>query len=130
MLEEDPNARDYFRYFEAPGVEHCFGGPGAYPGEAFKALVGKLVFCLSKSQGMPMLTVYTADWVEHGKAPETLQAATLSMDPTAAVKTRPLCQYPQVAAYVGGDPDNASSFKCADSFGSKKASEFVRHAEL
>lgn len=41
VLERDPNARDFFRYFEAPGVEHCFGGPGAYPGKAFEQLVGK-----------------------------------------------------------------------------------------
>ena len=41
VLEHDPNARDFFRYFEAPGVEHCMGGPGPYPGKAFDTLVGK-----------------------------------------------------------------------------------------
>lgn len=44
VLERDPNARDFFRYFEAPGVEHCSGGPGAVPGKAFQALVGKSAF--------------------------------------------------------------------------------------
>lgn len=41
VLELDANARDFFRYFEAPGVEHCMGGPGAHPGKAFDALVGE-----------------------------------------------------------------------------------------
>lgn len=45
------------------------------------------------------------------------------MNPKAGVKTRPLCQYPKVAAYIGGDPDKASSYECADGFGTKKASE-------
>jgi hypothetical protein len=26
--------------------------------------------------------------------------------------TRPLCPYPQVARYDGGDPDSAESFSC------------------
>lgn len=53
------------------------------------------------------------------------------MDPKVAVKKRPLCQYPKVAAYVGGNPNEASSFECADSFGTKKASEeFPEHSEL
>jgi feruloyl esterase len=39
------------------------------------------------------------DWVEHGKA----------------VRTRPLCPYPQVAKYKGtGSIDDAASFACAD----------------
>ena len=71
------------------------------------------------------------EWVEKGKAPEVLDAATVSMDPTAAVKTRPLCQYPKVAAYIGGNPDEASSYQCADSFGTKKArNEWPTHTEL
>ncbi|KAF1359877.1 putative feruloyl esterase [Lizonia empirigonia] len=43
----DPNVRDFYRYFEAPGATHCYQGKGGVPGGAFAALV---------------------DWVEHGAA--------------------------------------------------------------
>ncbi|UJO19847.1 putative feruloyl esterase [Fulvia fulva] len=94
VLEQDPSARDYYRYFEAPGVGHCFGGPGYYPGNVWDSLV---------------------DWVEKGKAPEELEGA------SPAGASRPICQYPKVARYVGGDAKDASSFECAEDFGTKKA---------
>lgn len=34
----DPQVSEYFRLFFAPGVGHCFGGPGAYPDTTFEAL--------------------------------------------------------------------------------------------
>ena len=78
---------DFYRLFLAPGVEHCFGGTGAQPTNPLGALV---------------------DWVEHGKAPATLAAATA--DGTA---TRDLCAYPRVSRYTGhGDPALASSYRC------------------
>ena len=94
-MKEDPDARDYYRFFEAPGAYHCFGGPGYHPGNAWDTLV---------------------EWVEKGKAPEELKGTS----PSGA--TRPVCQYPKVARYVGGDAKDASSFKCAEDFGKKKAS--------
>ncbi|KAL2833183.1 Tannase/feruloyl esterase [Aspergillus pseudoustus] len=68
VLELDPNAHDYYRFFPAPGVKHCSPGPGWYPGDSFQALV---------------------DWVEKGRAPDTL-----------------------VMTYVGGNPNKAQSFVC------------------
>ncbi|WP_086851605.1 tannase/feruloyl esterase family alpha/beta hydrolase, partial [Amycolatopsis kentuckyensis] len=76
---------DFYRLFLAPGVEHCFGGGGPEPTNALGALV---------------------DWVEHGKAPATLAAA------SADGKTRNLCPYPRVSRYTGGDPATASSYRC------------------
>ncbi|MFD9700803.1 tannase/feruloyl esterase family alpha/beta hydrolase [Lentzea sp. NPDC059081] len=76
---------DFYRLFTAPGVDHCFGGPGAQPTNA----LGQLV-----------------DWVERGKAPATLTAAT-------ADSTRDLCLYPQISRYVHGDPRKAASYRCA-----------------
>ncbi|KAJ5798091.1 Tannase feruloyl esterase [Penicillium pulvis] len=35
----DPKVDEYFRHFEAPGVAHCFGGPGALPKTALDTLV-------------------------------------------------------------------------------------------
>lgn len=75
---------DFYRLFTAPGVDHCLGGTGAQPANA----LGQLV-----------------DWVERGKAPATLTAAT-------ADSTRDLCAYPKTSRYVHGDPKAASSYRC------------------
>jgi len=92
------------RYFEAPGVAHCHGGAGAFPTSALDSII---------------------DWVEKGIAPPTLSARTFPTDESEAVKGRILCPYPQVAAYMGGDVNDAASFKCADSFSVVKG-----HSEL
>ncbi|CAG9951691.1 unnamed protein product [Clonostachys rosea f. rosea IK726] len=55
VLAVDSKAADYFRFFQVPGVGHCSGGFGAYPGTSFQSLV---------------------DWVEKGIAPETLYGRT------------------------------------------------------
>jgi hypothetical protein len=78
---------DFYRVFLAPGVDHCFGGAGAVPTDPLAAVV---------------------DWVEKGKAPDTLPART--MDGRA---TRNLCLYPLVSKYNGhGDPNSAASYTC------------------
>ncbi|KAJ5770255.1 uncharacterized protein N7511_002306 [Penicillium nucicola] len=90
----DPKVADYYRFFAAPGVEHCSGGPGPFPGDGLKALV---------------------NWVEHGKAPDTLLAlATPTATGSADLSTRTarLCPYPHVLTYSKGNPDKASSYTC------------------
>ncbi|OAL22145.1 hypothetical protein AYO20_11245 [Fonsecaea nubica] len=87
----DPSVSQYYRYFEAPGVSHCGGGNGPYPGHVFESLIA---------------------WVEEGKAPDVLQGISL---PTAngTVYHRPICAYPQMATYKGsGDVTLAASWKC------------------
>lgn len=91
----DSNVADFYRYFEFPGVTHCFGGIGPYPVSAFESLV---------------------NWVENGKAPDYLEGKTGPPHGPEKPMHRPLCAYPQVAAYKGGDINIASSFECADSF--------------
>src|SRR5579863_180720 len=85
----------FARLFLAPGVGHCGGGAGPSP-------YGQLDALLS--------------WVEDGKAPVTLTAA--SRDRTGAVnRSRPLCQYPLVAKYKGtGSTDDAANFACSAGF--------------
>ena len=104
VLALDPEARSFYRYFEAPGVQHCIGGVGAAPDGVMESLIR---------------------WVEEGVAPETLDAATVPANKSEAAKHRPLCPYPLVAAYVGGDLSEAGSFECAESFDIPK-----RHTEL
>lgn len=89
----DADVRDFYRYFEAPGVTHCAGGNGPFPVTAFDSLV---------------------DWVEHGKAPDRIEA--VARTKTGSI-TRPLCPYPLVAVYKGGDATEAASFECKGEFG-------------
>ena len=75
------------RFFLAPGVEHCGGGPGP---DQFD-LLGTL-----------------ESWVEADKAPDSL-VATKRGSPIS----RPLCPYPQAAKFKGeGDPNDAKNFTC------------------
>jgi feruloyl esterase len=83
---------DFYRFFVAPGLAHCQGGPGPAPMELQQAL---------------------EDWVERGKAPERLIAARSAGGANNEAFTRPLCPYPQVARYDGrGSPNSAGSFNC------------------
>lgn len=89
VLQLDPDAADYYRFFQAPGVGHCGGGPGWYPGNAMQSLVS---------------------WVERGIAPDILEAKSM-LDPEV-VRNANLCAYPKTLTYVGGDSTKASSFTC------------------
>jgi len=88
----DSGVESYYRHFRAPGVQHCGGGLGAYPGSVFDSLV---------------------QWVEKGAAPNVLAGESLPLNGT--VIQRNLCLYPQDPIYIGGDPNVASSFQCIES---------------
>lgn len=78
------------RLFMVPGMGHCGGGEGPNTFDTVGAL---------------------EQWVEHGKAPDQIIAS----HSTGGVvdRTRPLCPYPQVAAYKGtGSSDEAANFVC------------------
>jgi feruloyl esterase len=84
------NTPDFARLFMMPGVAHCGGGVGPDRHDAVTAVI---------------------DWVEKGKAPDTLLASKVTNG--AVVRTRPLCPYPQVARYKGqGSVDEAANFSC------------------
>lgn len=53
------------------------------------------------------------EWVEQGRAPDVLTAVQISTNGQIANgTTRPLCPYPLIQKFVGGDPTAASSFQC------------------
>lgn len=79
MKKRDSSIHDYYRLFLAPGLGHCVGGRGAYPGGTFHALV---------------------NWVENRKAPDSLEA-TSAPDGKNATISGVLCAYPKVAKYDG-----------------------------
>jgi hypothetical protein len=83
--------RDFFRYFEVPGLAHCSGGSGGQPTSTFQALV---------------------DWVENGVVPETLP---IEFNSTEGVHyERILCPYPKKAILKKGELDvtKRESWEC------------------
>jgi feruloyl esterase len=90
VAAKNDNASEFVRLFMMPGVAHCAGGVGPDRNDAVTAVI---------------------DWVEKGKAPDTLLASKVTDG--KVVRTRPLCPYPQVARYKGqGSIDDGANFSC------------------
>jgi feruloyl esterase len=84
------NTRDSVRLFMVPGMSHC--GIGEAHGEFDPIKV-------------------TEQWVESRKAPDTIKQTRVADG--KVVRTRILCQYPQVSTYKGaGSTDDAQNFTC------------------
>jgi feruloyl esterase len=76
--------------FMVPGMNHCAGGLGTDTFDKIKVL---------------------EEWVEQGRKPAQITASHLANGQPD--KTRPLCQYPQVASYKGsGSTNEAANFAC------------------
>lgn len=87
------DADAFYRFFAAPGVEHCQGGLGPAP--------------------IALQSTIEA-WVENGRAPTFLLAARAKGQTPGEGFSRPLCPYPQIARYDGVGPAGlAESFSCA-----------------
>ncbi|PRX36213.1 feruloyl esterase [Paraburkholderia sp. BL18I3N2] len=96
------DASNFARLYTIAGMNHCSGGPS--------------------TDQFDMLTPLVA-WVEQGKAPDSVvatarDASNVAPNPDVpagwgAGRTRPLCPYPKVARYQGGDVNAASSFACS-----------------
>ena len=79
------------RVFLVPGMGHCTTGAATL--DRFDLLQA------------------VVDWVEQNKAPDMV----IATGPAFPGRSRPICAYPQYAAYKGqGDPENAASFDCRD----------------
>ena len=81
---------DSYRLFMAPGMGHCGGGEGPNTFDMVATI---------------------EQWVERGAAPDRIEA---SHSTNGVIdRKRPLCPYPQIAAYQGtGSVDDAASFVC------------------
>ncbi len=91
VAKNGPQTPDFLRLFMVPGMTHCSGGVGPDQYDAVSAIV---------------------DWVEQGKAPDSIVARKIVGGDTVA-RSRPLCPYPQVARYTGhGSTDDAANFRC------------------
>jgi feruloyl esterase len=79
--------QDWARLFLVPGMTHCGGGQSTDRFDMLDAI---------------------QKWVEEGRAPDRI-IATGNAFPGVS---RPLCPYPEVARYNGGNKDDAASFSC------------------
>jgi feruloyl esterase len=82
-----PAAAEAMRLYFVPGMTHCGGGEATDRFEMLDAMI---------------------DWVEKGTPPDRIVARTSSGPPLS----RPLCPYPAIARYKGGDTGDAASFEC------------------
>jgi len=98
--------QSWFRYYHAPGVQHCGGGVGPSPLTTLPNRNSQLFDDLVK-------------WVEQGFVPSSAGLTTNggilatggSGNPT---RTRPICPWPTTAIYIGtGSTDVASNFHCS-----------------
>lgn len=103
--------QDFFRFYLVPGMGHCSGvtggaGPGEF-GQPYSSYVPK-----DKEHDILLKLV---DWVENGNSPESF-IATKYADATGTIVAaeRPICTYPKIPTYQGGDTSKATSFKCMD----------------
>jgi len=81
--------RESVRLFLIPGMCHCDGGKATDRFDMLEAIM---------------------TWVEEGRTPDRILATGQAFPDI----TRPLCPYPLVARYKGGDVNNADSFVCAE----------------
>lgn len=123
--------RDWFRFFEVPGMQHCwfsnrYNAPWdfAAPGQAMQ-----LRLLPTLGVGLPAVgdgwsvpghlgdAEYDAlaalmRWVEEDQPVEKIIATSFNLDFTVN-RTRPLCPYPEKAKYNRGDINHAASWSCA-----------------
>lgn len=81
--------RDSVRLFFIPGMCHCDGGQATDRFDKLETIMA---------------------WVEKGMAPDRIIATGVSFPGVS----RPLCPYPLVARYKGGDVNSADSFRCTE----------------
>ncbi|KAI1416400.1 Tannase/feruloyl esterase [Hypoxylon sp. FL1857] len=87
-----PELRDFYRYFEVPGLGHCYGGNGGHPSNVFEALRA---------------------WVENGTTPDNIPIDVPRHGPS---RRRILCPYPErmrLRTNKDSDGDGLSDFQCS-----------------
>jgi feruloyl esterase len=96
----------FYRFYLVPGMGHGLAAdpsvrppvPGGDTRPPFGANNGLL----------PLLR----DWVENGKAPDSIEAVSPASQPP--VRSRPWCLYPKRLKFLGGNSERAASFTCAE----------------
>lgn len=117
---------DFLRLFYVPGMQHCWFTPPEVNAPWAFGGAGQATQMLAQAgfgQGWSVpgflgdarydALVALMDWVEKGKAVDSVVATTWTAT-GAAARQRPLCPWPKRAVYKGtGNQDVAGSWKCA-----------------
>jgi len=97
------------RLFMAPGMMHCAGGAGP---DAFNSAIGGAAPPPGAGPDHDLFQALV-QWTENGRAPEQVIATKFTDDRQTVTLQRPICAFPQQAAYRGaGDRSSAASFIC------------------
>jgi feruloyl esterase len=96
-------AARFARLFLVPGMGHCFGGPGV-------TNIGQLGEAMPATPENDILMQLVA-WTEGGEMPEQI-VARKPAGATSPAQERPICAYPALPDYRGGDPAKAARFAC------------------
>jgi feruloyl esterase len=120
------NLQSFFRYYQVPGMQHCFGSdssvnaPWMFAGGSQAYALQTLGFGPGWSvPGFLNNSKYDAlvalmDWVENDTAVDQIIATAWSLTSTEVTRQRPICPYPKKATYNGnGDENNATNWHCA-----------------
>lgn len=95
----------FYRLFMLPGMAHCYGGQGPIN---FGALDHTPLTQLDADHDV----LEALDrWVEKSVAPDKI-IATEFTDSNKVRRQMPICTYPKVAVYSGGDMNRPGSFTC------------------
>ncbi|KAH9838436.1 feruloyl esterase-like protein [Rhodofomes roseus] len=109
----DMEIDDFYRLYTIPGMNHCKNGYGA---NAFGSVE-------QASSGMPPMSyapeynilAAIVQWVEENIAPTTLKGVYYNNNTanSGIGFVRPICKYPQMLQYNGGNQTSPDSFICA-----------------
>lgn len=99
----------FYRYFLVSGTGHCSGGNGAHA-------IGQGLGEVNSNSPKENVLMAMVDWVEKGRAPETLLGTKWVNDQKelGVDFQRAHCKYPKRNQYIKGDPKLPSSWKCVN----------------
>jgi feruloyl esterase len=106
----------WFRYYHAPGVEHCGGGVGASPVASGPNASTGPGSTSTLTDGNTQIFDDLVNWTENGVVPQSAGDSThigiLATGP-GSFGTRPVCPWPTTAIYTGsGSSAVASNYIC------------------
>ncbi|KAI2473579.1 tannase and feruloyl esterase [Annulohypoxylon bovei var. microspora] len=122
------NIDDFFRYFQIPGMGHCWGTPDNVKAPWMMGGAGQAAQMPPYNSGFSVplgnndtqhdALLALMDWVEKGNAVSRIIASEFNFTDTTfqnivTYRQRPICPYPQTAVWDGkGSQNDASSWQC------------------
>ncbi|ELQ40368.1 feruloyl esterase B [Pyricularia oryzae] len=113
--------RDWFRYYDVPGMGHCSGSsynaPSYFAGANQAENLGTSGYSVPGfSDAKHDVLLALTQWAEKGETPESIIATawkSVNNPASGVLKQRPLCPFPEVAKYDGkGYLNAAESWTC------------------